>query len=175
MDERFDALSVDACHAKVWRRRRRVDLGDFRSVAISAVLPPPISAGNGSFVFGYDTDRTIVLKQRGSHLFNAGASGFAQGSHYLMTGELGMLQSLLEKLAIADEHVRPSFDQSFQLFASISEEPNDPVDPDQGHCGNHPSDDGVVATVHGILNGIAQDQEQNQIEWRQLADLPLPG
>src|SRR5207244_11937433 len=27
----------------------------------------------------------------------------------------------------------PSFDQSFQFFASISEEPNDPVDHDQGH------------------------------------------
>ena len=48
-----------------------------------------------------------------------------------MAGEFGMLQSLLEKFAIADEHVRPSFDQSFQLFVSISEEPNDPVDPDQ--------------------------------------------
>ena len=31
--------------------------------------------------FGYDTDRPIVLEQRGSHLFNAGASGFAQSSH----------------------------------------------------------------------------------------------
>src|SRR6266478_8873160 len=88
---------------------------------------------NGSFAFGYDADRTIVLKQRGSHLFNAGASGLAQSSHYFMAGEFGTLQSLLKKFAIADEHLRPSFDQSFQPFASISEEPNDPVDPDQGH------------------------------------------
>src|SRR5260370_41769132 len=84
-----------------------------------------------------------------------------------------MLQSLLEKLAIADEHVRPAFDQSFQLFASISQDPNDPVDSDQGHCRNHPSDHGIVATVHGVLNGVTQDQKQNQIERRQLADLPL--
>src|SRR5204863_9783766 len=65
--------------------------------------------------------------------------------------------------------------QSFQLFASVSEEPNDPVDPDQGRCRNHPSNHGVVAPVHGVLNGVAQDQEQNQIERRQLADLPFPG
>src|SRR6266446_4692464 len=89
---------------------------------------------NGSFAFGYDADRTIVLKQRGSHFFNAGASGFAQSSHYFMASEFGTLQSLLEKFAIADEHLRPSFDQSFQPFASISEKSDDPVDPDQGHC-----------------------------------------
>ena len=79
-----------------------------------------------------------------------------------MAGEFGMLQSFLEKLAVADEHLRPSFDQSFQLFASVSEEPNDPVDPDQGRCRNHPSNHGVVPPVHGVLNGVREEAKAGQ-------------
>src|SRR4029077_6704398 len=130
---------------------------------------------SASFASWYHADRTIILEQRGAHLFNTAASGFAQSGHHFMTGKFSILQSLFKKLAIADEHFRPAFDQSLQFLASISENSNDPVDSDQGRCGNHPADHGIVATVHGVLNGITQDQEQDQIERRQLADLSFAG
>jgi len=81
------------------------------------------------FAFRYDADRTIVLKQRGAHLFNAGASGFAQSGHYLMASELGMLQSLLEKLAgeelVGSVGVRAHTARHVDVFGSFSYDNND--------------------------------------------------
>ena len=34
---------------------------------------------------------------------------------------------------------------------------------------------GIVAAVHRILHRIAQDQQQNQVEWSELPDLPFTG
>ena len=62
----------------------------------------PQLLSSGSFALGYDADGTIVLKQCGPHLFNARASGFAQGSHDLVPGEFGTLQSFWVKLAVVD-------------------------------------------------------------------------
>ena len=69
----------------------------------------------------------------------------------------------------------PPFDQAFNRLGSPGKPGDDSVQYDQGAGGDHAADYRVISPVHSILDGIAQNKQQDEVKRRQLADLALAG
>src|SRR5690242_19434872 len=72
-----------------------------------------------------------------------------------------------------DQHHGMPLDERFGLLTTRGHERDRGVERDQRRSGDKASEDRVVATVHGVLNGVREDEQQHQVERCELPDLPL--
>src|SRR5207245_4369276 len=106
---------------------------------------------------------------------DARASCLAQGRIELVARELGPSHHLLEQLSVVGEDLRVPFDDGLQLLASVRNEAHEEVQAHESGRGDETVQQGVVACVHRVLDGVRQNQKQNEIERGQLTYLPLSG
>jgi hypothetical protein len=57
----------------------------------------------------------------------------------------------------------------FQAFALASRDSHHVVEGDESSGGNQPPQHCIVAAVHRVLDGVAQDEQQDEIESSQLS------
>ena len=126
-------------------------------------------------VAGDHRDLTIGLQDRRAHFFDATASTTAQGTHEFVVSQSLVTQRLRIQLAIVNQHPGVTLDKALDGFALISEIANQGIDGDQRCGADVATHHRVVPAVHGILQGIAQDQQEHQVKRSQLPDLPLSG
>ena len=85
------------------------------------------------------------------------------------------LEDIGEHFPVMNQYIRSALNDSFELFALVSEPTNHSVADDQSGRGNNAAGHGIVAAIHRILDGIAQHEQQHEVKRRQLTDLPLAG
>lgn len=107
------------------------------------------------------------------YFLDASATGGAQGRVELVMGDLLAFHYVGIKFAVVNEDLRAAFDETFDGFAAVGEAANERVGENEGGGGNDPAGNRVVAAVHGVLDCVAQNQQQDQIKGSQLAYLAL--
>ena len=103
------------------------------------------------------------------------ASGGAQGGAQLMVREFLPHQNFFIEFAIMDEDFGATFDEGFQFLIPVGGEADEIVDEHKRACRDDAGEDGVVPAIHGILHGVTENEQQDQVERRELADLPFAG
>src|SRR6185369_12290282 len=97
----------------------------------------------------------------------------SKGCLEFMRRHLDLSHRRVIDLAVVDENHGPSLDKSLESLAVKGKPANARIDSNQCGCQDHAAGDAVVATVHRVLHGVAEHQEQHQIEGGQLSHLPL--
>src|SRR5262245_56532393 len=124
-------------------------------------------------VLAADTDLAVVFKHSKMHIGDRGAAGRPQGRFELMLGQSLAVHHVAIDMTIMNDDLWFALHKLFQTLVSEGRIADHPIQGDQGGRGNQTSDHGIVTAIHRILNGVAQYQEQNQIEGSKLADLTL--
>jgi len=70
-----------------------------------------------------------------------------------------------------DEDFRAAFDERFDLLVLVRGQADEVIRSDERAGGDDAGKDGVVTGVHRVLDGIAEDEQQHQIERRELSHL----
>ncbi|MNN80212.1 hypothetical protein D3C81_1969240 [compost metagenome] len=80
---------------------------------------------------------------------------------------------ITEDLALVNEDLGPAFHQRLQAVAAPGAIAHQHVGAEQRGGQDQPGGHGVVAAIHGVLHRVRDDQQQHQVQRRQLADLAL--
>jgi hypothetical protein len=107
------------------------------------------------------------------NLCNGGAPGPAKGRIKLVVGKLRFGHYVLEQLSVVDQYLGSSLDDCLKRFVPMGHEAHQKIQTYQRGRGDETSDQGIVACVHRVLDGIRQHKQQNQIEGRELSHLSL--
>src|SRR6266571_2215732 len=86
----------------------------------------------------------------------------------------GARQNLFEESAIVNQELRPSFDERLESLVTVCRQTDQVIQEDQRRRGNETPDQGVVAAVHRVLNGVGENEQQNEVERSELSHLPFP-
>ena len=92
-----------------------------------------------------------------------------------MVRELLPLHDIQGELSVMNQYLGPAFDQPLQGFAFEREAANHTVHDGERGCGEDAARDRVIAAIHRVLDGIAEDQQQDQIKRRELTHLAFAG
>ena len=84
-------------------------------------------------------------------------------------------QDFFIQLAIVDEDFGSAFDEGFHFLAPPGGESDEIIDEHERASREDTGEHRIVPAIHGILYGVAENEQQNQVEWRELADLPFAG
>src|SRR2546426_2082165 len=116
-------------------------------------------------------------------IFNNGVMDFfdARDSSRSQSGVEFMMRQFLpfhnvgREFAVVNEYLGPTLNDSFQGFALISQTTYNAVCHYERRSGHNSARNGIIAPVHGVLHRITQNQQQDQIEGRQLTHLSFTG
>ncbi len=86
-----------------------------------------------------------------------------------------LFMAWLIDLAVVDEADGAAFDEGFEEFAFEGEVADEVIEGDEGDGADDAAGDGVVAAVHGVLDGVGEDEEEDEVEGSELADLAFSG
>src|SRR5512142_1958581 len=92
-----------------------------------------------------------------------------------MVCELSFFHHVLEQLSVMNQYLGPSLNDGLQLLVSMGHHTHQKIQTYQRVCADEPSNQGIVACIHRVLDGICQHKKQDQIEWRQLSHLSFAG
>jgi hypothetical protein len=92
-----------------------------------------------------------------------------------VVGELGAPHDILEEPAVVDEHLRLTLDQDLDALVAEGQVTDAVVQADERDRGDEAGGDGIVASVHGVLDGVGEHEQQHEVERRELANLALAG
>src|SRR5262249_16605818 len=79
------------------------------------------------------------------------------------------------ELAIVYENLRAALDDGLQRFEAVGDHSNSEIQGDERGGGDESSDERIITGVHGILDGVGKNQQEDQIERGELADWALAG
>ena len=136
---------------------------------VSTTIAAP-SAGVGG-----DNYVSIIFEYGAVHFRDFVASSGAQGSGQFMMRQFFPHQNFFIQPAVVNEDFGATFNKSFHFLVSIGGETDQVVDEHERASREDTGEDGVVPAVHGILHGVAENQQQDEVERRKLADLPFAG
>jgi hypothetical protein len=76
---------------------------------------------------------------------------------------------------VGDEHDRNPFDGPPKRGGTGAEEDDDLVNGQQRNRGDQAAGYRCLRAHHGVLDRVADEEQDHEIEWRHLTDLALPG
>jgi hypothetical protein len=126
-------------------------------------------------VFGDDGDVAAVLEDGELDFVGAAAAGGAECGVEFVDGHADAVHGLHVGDAVVDEDDGAAFDDGFEEFGFEGEEADEVVEGDECAGGDDAAGDGVVAAVHGVLDGVGEDEEEDEVEGGELADLSFAG
>ena len=107
-------------------------------------------------LFRLDGDLAGVFEDRPLDFLHAGAPCGSQSDVEFMMGDLFSFHDVGEQFAVVNQYFRAAFNQAFQPFALVGHTANDSVGDNQRGGGDESARDRIIATVHGVLDGVAQ-------------------
>jgi hypothetical protein len=126
-------------------------------------------------VLGDDGDLAGVFEDGGLDFVRAGAPGGAEGGIEFVDGHADTVHGAMVDASVVDEGDGAAFDEGFEEFEFEGEEADEVVEGDEGDGADGAAGDGIVTAVHGVLDGIGEDQEEHKVEGCELADLAFAG
>ena len=84
-------------------------------------------------------------------------------------------QSIFLDDAVIDQQFRIAFNQAFEPLMSVEESYDARVDQQQSRRADQPAREAVVVANDGVLHGIGQREQHDEIEWVELCELALAG
>jgi len=126
-------------------------------------------------VMGDDGDVAGVFEDGDAAFVGAGAAAGAESGAQFVHGHATVTHGAVVDLAVVDEDDGVAFDPAFEAFAFEGEETDEVVKGNEGAGTDDAAGDGVVAAVHRVLDGVAEDEEEDEVERCELADLTFAG
>src|SRR5207247_3251123 len=85
------------------------------------------------------------------------------------------LQAIEADLPVLDEDVRLALDQTLEPLVAVEEADHERVRREQGRGAEQPAGDRVVVADDGVLHGVREREQHDQVEGIELRQLPLAG
>jgi hypothetical protein len=100
---------------------------------------------------------------------------FPRGGFELLHSNEFLFQTLFVYLAVLNQQVGLAFNQLVELPVVVEEANDQVVGDEQGSGADQPAEYAVVFPDDGVLHGIGQSEQNDQVERIQLDEFALPG
>src|SRR6266571_82648 len=123
----------------------------------------------------HDTDGTVLLENGEAHVRWLDDTRPAKRRVQILEGHALAREVIVQDATVVDEERRRRLEQPARALRAVGDLDDPPVQYQNDHGPDEPAEERVVRPDHRVLDDVRDQQQDDEVERRELADLTLAG